>query len=300
MNEVTYDFESTQAPYNMKSTQEWFASIITRELDEKGESLSITPRGFFLEEEATKYLVAGPTLKADKRIQIYNQQYWWRLLKTMHDNFPLVTRLFGYHAFNQEIAIPYILKYPPCHWSLSLLGERLFQWAKKEYKSMDLPLIRNSIELDWAFHIAFILPQKYPLDIAQLSDPTKLLTSILHLQPYVFLFKWDYDLLTFRETFLGQDVDYWTEHDFPSLPKERCYFAVYRNVQHLMAWKKISEGEYKLLQQFQKGASIEKACAVLENNDALYEQAVSHLQEWMKEWTIRQWLTLDSKPAKVL
>lgn len=286
-----------QAPYNLSSTQEWFASVITRELDENGDSQSLSPKGMYLEEEAAKYVVPSPTLKPDKRVQIYNQQYWWRLLKTLHDNFPLVTRLFGYQSFNQEIAIPYLLRYPPYHWSLSIVGERLPHWIKEEYKALDLPLIRNAADLDWAFHACFLNPQKPPLNVELLTkeqDSSKLLTCTFYLQPYVFLFKWDYDLLAFREAFVAHDVDYWIDHDFPPLLKEQTYyFVLYRSPKNYIAWKKISAGEYALLQEFKKGSTLEAACAVLEKDDALYEEAASHLQEWMQEWTIRQWLTLD-------
>lgn len=297
---VAYKYKLSDAPYDMAATQEWFASIITRELDENDQTYTISPNGFFLEEEAAKYIVPSPTLKPDKRIQIYNQQYWWRLLKGLQDCFPLVIRLFGYHAFNQDIAIPYLLKYPPNHWSLTLLGERLPKWIKEDYKAPDAPLVRHAVDLDWAFHASFLAPKKTPLGLNQLTqgDGSQLLSYTFYLQPDVHLLKWDYDLLAFREIFLEKDVEYWVEHDFPPLAKEQTYhFALYRTLKYQIAWKKLSEGEYALLQEFKKGSTLEAACEVLELDDKLYEQAAMHLQEWLKEWTIRGWLTIDHASA---
>lgn len=285
-------------PYNLKATQEWFAGIITHKLVDNNYISSMSPNGMLIAEEASKYIVPSPYLKPHQRIQIYNQQYWWRLLNTLHDNFPLVTRLFGYQAFNEEIGIPYLIKYPPDHWSLNSLGERLARWISEEYEAQDQPFILNAAHLDWAFMASFIAAQQPALDLTHLiqNDPNNLLTYHFYLQPHIQLFKWDYDLLTFRESFIKQSVEYWTENDFPLLAKEKAYyFVLYRSQKNNIFWKEIGLGEYTLLDIFQKGSTIESACEHLEKGDAtIYEESVAHLQDWLQDWTARHWLTLET------
>ncbi len=99
-------------PPGLKSVQEWFGNVISSPLEDNNYIKTIAPSGYLIAEEAARYIIPTPNLRAHQRIQIYNQQYWWRLLKAMHESFPLVTRLFGYHAFNETIAIPYLYKYP--------------------------------------------------------------------------------------------------------------------------------------------------------------------------------------------
>lgn len=294
--QTMYDNKNIAIPKPLKKTQEWFAGIITNRLDDNTYIQPISPAGYLIAEEASRYVVPSPTLNPHQRMQIYNQQYWWRLLKAMHENFPLVTRLFGYHAFNETIGIPYLLKYPPTHWSLNVLGERLPQWIKKEYKAPDKKLIQNAVDLDWAFTASFTNPQKASLDLNLASQNLEqLLSYTFYLQSHLFLFKWDYDLFKFREEFLKQDVDYWIDNDFPTLPKEKTYhFVLYRTVKNHIGWKEISLAEFILLERLQKGSNIENACEALEKQDtSVYEYAAQHLQSWIQEWVQRGWLTLE-------
>ncbi len=291
--------QNTHIPRSLKSLQEWFASIITYKMDENSTISPITPSGLLISEEASRYIVPSPHLRPHQRIQIYNQQYWWRLLNTLHDNFPLVTRLFGYQNFNETIGIPYLLRYPPNHWSLSSLGTRLPKWITEHYQASDQAFILNATKLDWAFMASFIAPEKPPLNPSNLiqGNPESLLAYTFYLQPYIQVFSWEYDLFTFRDLLLKQSVDYWTTNDFSPLPKGKTYyFLLYRSPKNNMIWREISQAEYLLLDLLKKGSSIEAACAFLEKQEAsVYEKASIHLQEWFQEWTMRHWLTLDKE-----
>lgn len=293
--------ETPQIPYSLRTTQEWFANIITKRLGKNNTIQKYSPSGLLMADDVSRYVTSSSTLKPHQRMQIYNQQYWWRLLNTLHVNFPLVTRLFGYHAFNEKIGIPYILKYPPNHWSLALLGEHLPQWIAECYKEPDQSLISHASQLDWAFTASFVSAQHPALDLYQM-DPKeieKMIShSILYLQPHIHLFSWEYHLFAFREEFLKQDVDYWTEHRFPKLKKGQSYhFILYRNAKNNIAWREISLGAFLLLDRFKNGGTtIEAACEYLESQgEALYEEATTHLQEWLQDWTQSGWLTLVGK-----
>jgi hypothetical protein len=286
-------------PCQLKSTQQWFASIITHRLAENHTIQPYTPHGTLIAEEAARYIIPSLTLRPHQRMQIYNQQYWWRLLNTLHANFPLVTRLFGCQAFNEKIGIPYLLKYPPSHWSLNLLGDRLSTWIAECYQEPDQSLVLNAAHLDWAFMASFIAPQHPLPDLAQLiqDNPEHLLSQTFYLQPHIHLFTWEYDLLTFRGNFLKKDVDYWMEHRFPHLPKGKTYFFIlYRNLNNHLAWREISKGEFTLLQRFKTGSNMVDACEYIESQEsALYDYVAEHLQKWLQDWTQAGWLTFISQ-----
>jgi hypothetical protein len=282
----------TKPPEELRITQEWFASVITQKLNDKDKINSLSPRGGLIAEEACQYIAPSAKMRPHQRIQIYNQQYWWRLLNTMQTNFPFLTRLFGYQAFNKEIAIPYLLHYPPSSWMLSFIGQKLPLWLKNNYKKSDLPLIQNAARLDCAFTASFIAPQHPLLDLSSLSQgegPEAFLTCHFYLQPHVQLFKFDSNLFAFREEFLAKDVDYWMKHRFPKLPKVKgvtCHYALYRTLNHKIAYREISQGEYFLLDLFKGGITIEKACEVVEEQEtSLYEYVATHLQQWLIDWT---------------
>ena len=292
--EDPYCCQEPAYPYNLKSTQEWFANIITNKLGQDDTIQTYGSEGLLVAEEACQYVAPSPTLTPHLRMQIYNQQYWWRLLNTLHTNFPLVTRLFGRNAFNEDVGIPYLLKYPPNHWSLYAIGERLPKWVSENYHEKDQTLVYHAAELDWAFTSVFISGEEHPLDLPHLvkKNPEKLLEYPLHLQPHIHLFSWDYDLLTFRQSFLEQNEDYWIENRFPELPKGKTYrFVLYRNAKNHAAWREISEGEFLFLKHLKTGASIEETCTFMEGQDnCLYEETASHMQEWLQRWTQLGWL----------
>lgn len=290
-------------PKDLKDTQDWFASIITRPIDDENKMEMVSPSGKPMEEEAAKYIAPSPTMAPHSRIELYNQQYWWRLIATMQEIFPLVTRLFGHHGFNNQIAVPYLQKYPSQHWSLIHLGENLARWVEEDYTAKDKKLVYDAVCLDWAFNEAFTKQELPPLNLANLPEsgnPDNLITTPLYLQPYLYLFAWNYDLFAFRDTFLSQEPDYWIDNDFPDLPKDKPFFFVlYRDAYQDIRWKEISAAEYHLLVLYQKGSTVEQACIFLENQTdrTIFDEASNNLQNWFQEWTVRGWLSLE-KPKK--
>jgi hypothetical protein len=286
-------------PTSLKQTQKWFASIIARPIDENSSMMLISPKGQSMEKEAKKYIAPSHSLKPHERIEIYNQQYWWRLLSVLQENFPLVTRLFGYSHFNAEIAFPYLIKYPPTHWSLNYLGEHLPRWIEEEYQANDVQLILNAAQVDWAFSASFIAKQHPHIDISHLpknQNISCLLKSKLYLQPHVALLELDYDLFPFREKMIKEEGDYWIDHDFPDLHKEKKMFVLFRTRNNGISWNEITSGEFFLLKFFQQGISINKACEHLEKTDSkILEEASKNLHFWIQRWIIRHWLVMDSQ-----
>lgn len=282
-------------PDNLRTTQEWFGAIIGRSLTKEDKINPIAPNGMTIVKEAAKYIVPSPTLKPYQRIEIYNQQYWWRLLNTMQTNFPLVTRLFGASSFNNTIAVPFLVKYPPNHWSISYLGNRLPQWIQEEYRDTDKQLVYDAAYLDYIFAESFLADQLPFLDFNSLAqqDPDALLKKPFRLQPHFFLIQFDYDMPAFRELMVKEDEDYWIEHPFPELKKDKTYFfAIFRNLKNNISWKAIEKEEFMLLGQFKDGISIEAACDWIEVQEPAVQQIMeSKLQQWLQDWTKYGWLT---------
>jgi hypothetical protein len=286
-----------KVPLKLKKTQMWFGSIISRPIDEDSKMNPISPSGNPMEIEACDFIKPSPTLRPAERIEIYNQQYWWRLLSVLHETFPMVTRLFGYHDFNRMIAIPYLVKYPPNDWSLNVLGNQMESWIQDDYQEDDKQLILDAARIDFAFNDCFCSEQK-PLITTQslpdANDASSLMHKKIYLQPYVRLFELDYDLLEFRLEFLKQEPDYWIDHDFPQLKQEKhYYFLIFRNKEFNIEWFGLSEGEYHLLNYIKSGATIDEACEWLETQgESIYQEATENLHLWLQKWIVRQILSL--------
>lgn len=287
----------TTAPRSLVKKQIWFANLITQPLTDDNGILPFAPSKLPIEREATKEISASPTLLPWQRIEIYNQQYWWRVLQIMQELYPFVTRLFGYTDFNRTIAVPYLQKYPSTHWSIDRIGNKLPQWIRESYQSDDVELVKNAIDLDFAFQDSFIHQAKPIINISHLGEDelSALVHKRIYLQPYIHLFAFDYNLFSFREEMLKQEPDHWIENDFPELPKAKRYYGIiYRTNHDNVVWDNISSSEFHILRKFKEGCTIESACEWLENQDAtMSDEAAAHMHFWFQEWTMRGWLTLE-------
>lgn len=285
-----------KSPKELKQCQLWFGGVITQPIDEQSSINPIAPSGVPIQEEACFYIKPSPTLHPAQRIELYNQQYWWRLLNTLHDVFPFVTRLFGYSDFNQIIGIPYLIAYPPDHWSLNRLGLALTKWIEKAYEGPDKQLILDAARADQSYHDCFLAKAAKPIDLTDLGAPqdfASLLNRELYLQPFVRLFDLDYDLFRFRDAFLEKDPGYWVENPFPPLDKRPASYIITRNHLGNPFWIETSPTEVALLQLFEHGFTIENACEWIQDQDeTVVQEAEQHLQPWIQGWITKKWLFL--------
>lgn len=280
-------------PESLKNLQEWFGSIISRPIDFENRINPVAPSGKPIAVEACTYILPSPTLKPDQRIQIYNQQYWWRLLNTMHEVYPLVVRLFGYRNFNQVLGFPYFVHYPPSTWSLHIVGNHLPDFIKQFYQGEDFQLVLDAAQLDRAFNHAFCAAhmQSNLQDLAR-GDMSDLLATNLRLQPHFTLLEFKYDLPKFRDAFLKETPEYWLEHDFPEMDHSPIHCAVFRNGYNHVVTEILSPDEFYFLRLFEEGTTIDAACEWLEEQtDPVFEESGQHLQNWFQKWFLCQWLT---------
>ena len=228
---------------SVEEIQKRFAKALRQPLIDH-HTLLITPEA----EKAALDLLPSPTLEPLSRLEIYAQQYWWRLFNTLHEQYPFVTALFGYEGFNTHIASPYLLKYPPTHWNINFLGQTLPQWLQEEYHQDDRPLVMAAADIDASYTLSFFAKDA-PLPTSE--------TEVLHLSPSTFLFSWKWDLIPFRRELLKHPPDHWVENDFPPLNKERTYYTLIRRTPSgNIAADELTHANFLLLEQLQAGTSL--------------------------------------------
>lgn len=240
--------------------QNWFGKALSVPLDSP------------LSAEAATYL------KPAKGLEIYHKQYWWRLLNCLQENFPLLTRLYGYEGFNQKIGVPYLSKHPPDHWALCRLGQSLPDWFEQD-------LERDCAKIDAASQKAFWIKSYKPIDFSVLNE-NEILSKKITLQPHVHLFELGGDLFSFREILLQEEVSYWQSHPFPEIRVGQSYFVLYRNPKNHVKWKELEREEHTLLTLFQKGSTIQEACDQLQAHEGGEWEL---LPLWFREWTFLKW-----------
>ena len=267
-----------KAPSGLIRNQTWFAKTITTPMQRDSKLVG--------SHEASKYVLPSQTLTSHERMEIYHQQYWWRLLRCLAENFPFLTRLFGHATFNETIGVPYLSANPPTYWGLNGLGGTLPAYLEKNYDEEDRDLVIAASHIDWSMQIAFWIG-KGPLVDFSSAD---VLTTRIGLQPHVHLFDFPADLFTFREKFLEEEVEYWDTYPFPDLKAGRCFFLLYRNQENSVKWKELSRAEFALLTLFKEGSTIHEACEKVEAGEHA-EEAEEFLSLWFHEWTALELFT---------
>jgi len=271
----------SKVPIGLYTLQKWFGKVITTpiiNIDEKGIPTIDDAKH---KEEAKRLITPNKFLSSDQRIGIYKMQYWLRLFELLKEDFPFVLRLFGNDLFEEKIATPYLIKYPPNTWDLNFLGEMLAKWIEDNYQDgSDKKLLYYAAVIDTAYFQVFFAPEFD--QTSNISEETK-----IYLQPFVRVFELDADLFSFREKFLEQDPNYWLENDFPRLSKNKKFYTVLYRDYNKAKYSKISKGEYLLLKAFEMGSSIEGAFQNFP--EKLMKKA--DIELWFKTWSENNWLT---------
>lgn len=295
MNQINARLASP--PRALREVQEWFGALVSQRLTTDNRFPQRTPLGKNSERETERYIIPSPTLKPHERIEIYYQQYWWRLLRILHETFPSVTRLLGYTTFNATIAIPYLVRCPPHHWSIHYTGEKLPHWMQKYYRLHDADFLREVVACDWLMTAASVAPQLPFLDLAAFTaeEPDKLLTIPLKLQPHLHFLSCRGELPALRAELQTHPVEYWKDHALPSVDRTQLhYYIFYQTPTKQIAWKAVTATETQLLRQFQRGISLEGACGWIERQSpTIRAEMTAKLQEWIQQWASRHWITLS-------
>ena len=222
----------------MLETFQWFGKMIAQPLRPDHLLPQFSPWGTDSQLEASRFIAPSSALTPLERIQIYHQQYWWRLLKCLQQNFPTVTRLFSIESFDHELAVPYLTAHPPSHWALCRLGETFPQWLEKHYHADDRYLVTHAAQIDWAANHAFWAGSLPSAELTSQS-PEGTLSQNLILQPHIHLFSLEGDLLSLREAMLEHPPEYYNTNPFPSINYGEHHFVLYRTPQNLVTWKQI-------------------------------------------------------------
>ena len=284
-----HDKLDLQLPPELLKIQTWFGQMISKPLNAEGK-ISASSKTI---KTIAEHIAPGKVLSSERRLEIYNQQYWYRFLSALQEVYPALCRLFSYEFFNKTLAIPYLKKHPPLHFALGKIGEKLPHWIKAHYQKNDKALVQGIAEIDWTYWELFYTPKFPPLHFKP-EEISKVLRAPLSLQPHLRLFDFPFDLFTFRKKLLEHDVSYWIQADFPRLnqKKKRYYFLMFRNPFGEICWEELQEGESRLLKAVKEGGTLEGACLQLEAlGGTLYIQASKQLPHWIKKWIIREYLT---------
>jgi len=195
-----------------------------------------------------------------EQLEIYNRQYWFRLMGALSEDFPGLRVILGTERF-RAMAEAHLTDCPSRSFTLRNLGSRLPLWLRShpEWLQPDNRLARDVTNLEWAHIEAFDaaeLPALTPEDLTSEGPALRLI-----LQPYITVLELEYPVddiplavrkgQRFYTTSSGDGRRVPIKHPAP----EKVFVAVHRT-DFSVYYKRLAEDVYLLLSGIQDGLSL--------------------------------------------
>jgi hypothetical protein len=145
-----------------------------------------TEDGRSLSDVAAAYVKPNDRLTSFERLEIYNLQYWFRVIGAVSEDFPALNAVLGAKKFD-ALVLAYLQENPSTSFTLRNLGARLPQWLQehKELVPRRHRLLCDVARLEWAYVEAFDSAALAPLTDYDLRGLAA--DSTLTLQPHLRL-----------------------------------------------------------------------------------------------------------------
>ncbi len=259
--------------------REFFAAIRMPLRGSSRESTELAPNdeGHSAEflEKAREMMKPGENLSAEERLELYHRQYWFRVLDSVAEDFPILRKMAGERKF-WDLMEAYLEACPSGSFTLRHLGRRMAEFIGS-WDGLDGERRR------WFSAIA-ALEYSY-MEIFEAADwecvPAEdLATAGLALQPHVILLA------------LPVPADLcegWVE--FPPGPEAPVWIAVWRGENRGRLQCRLDEVEFELLLRLRSGGTLESIFA----EPASREPEPEEISSWFASWQARGWIAI--RPA---
>jgi hypothetical protein len=248
-------------------------------------------------------------LTALERLEIYNRQYWYRVLDAFAEDFPGLRAITGKRAF-ERLSRAYIAECPSQSFTLRNLGSRLEEWLRNhpEYAGRAPELALDMVRLEWAHIEAFdngAARVLGPEDLLELGPDFR-----AGLQPYVRLLHLRYPVDNLRIRVNADSEAHGTASNAVSMNRaggrrrnavhvqaEEIFVAVHR-VDFMVYYRRLAREEFLLLEAVTQARPIGEAIeAAFAGSDRPAEEISPLLERWFAIWAQLGWLCRPNEGA---
>jgi hypothetical protein len=245
------------------------AEDVRRPLTADFEMQETTDDGASVRAIAASYISPNDRLSSFERLEIYNRQYWFRLISAVSEDFPTLSALLGQHRFDSLI-LTYLNENPPTSWTLRDLSGKLpsFLEVHPEFTGRRQRLAVDVARLEWAYVDAFDRKHRTPLatEEAQAIGPESRLSLQPHLQLLELSYPVDSLVLAVKKhtpetEIVSNAANRRVAQTLPTLPamrQERVWLAVHR-FEDSVYYRRVDRETFLLLSALRSGASVSEA-----------------------------------------
>jgi hypothetical protein len=287
---------------NLLAIQRQMARAVMTPLTPSERMRNVAPDGRSLRAVANKIIKPNDHLTSFERMEIYNRQYWFRVLSGFAEDFPGLRAVLGTRAFD-KVAQAYLKDCPSQSFTMRNIGSQLETWLKKhpKFASPRQQLALDMVRLEWAEINAFDGKRETPLKPADLAEanPAKLR---LRLQPYLSLLDLKYPvddlLLEVRKNSEEASV---ASNAFSERHKTKRVAAVARmkpspiflavhRMDEEVYFRRLEPEEFAILSSLREGKPLNAAIeAALRKSATPADARPLLVQKWFQTWSTLGW-----------
>ncbi|MFY9804672.1 MAG: DNA-binding domain-containing protein [Candidatus Acidiferrales bacterium] len=284
------------------SLQRRMARAVMTPLTNSERMRAVAPNGRSMRVVASQIIKPNDRLTSFERLEIYNRQYWFRVLSGFAEDFPGLRAVLGGHRFD-AMAKAYLTDCPSQSFTLRNLGSRLEGWLRKHpsWAGSRQNLAVDMARLEWADIEAFDGEMETPLKPQDLAgaSPAKLR---LRLQPYVSLLdlrfpvddlllevRKDADVLDIASNTFSERHKRKRVSAVAKLKPSSMYLTVYR-LNEDVYFRRLQREEFLILSALHAGKSLNAAIDVaLRHSPLPAEDRAAQVESWFRTWSALGW-----------
>jgi hypothetical protein len=254
---------------NLADLQREMAAAVMMPLTVEEEMRAATPDGRATSVIAESFIAPNSRLTAFERLEIYNRQYWFRVMGALEEDFRALRAVVGSGAF-QVLSIAYLTAHPSRSFSLRNLGSKMAEWlwSNPKYAGRRHRLAVDVARIEWAFVEAFDLAEHEPLTLEQIATLDG--ASKLALQPHLRLIALEYPaddlVLGLHAREKRQTSEAGVKHDdgeeapakLPRLRRRPTWVAAHR-VENSVYYRRLTREEFLTLSALREGLALGQA-----------------------------------------
>lgn len=293
---------------NLETLQREMAAAIMQPLTPNEEMRPVAPDGRKMNAIAASFIAPNSQLNAFERLEIYNRQYWFRVLSALIEDFPALRAVVGGKAFD-AISVAYLTAHPSRSFTLRNLGSRLPEWiaANPALAGRRHRLAVDVARIEWAFVESFDNADWTPLTPDQVATLDG--NSRLALQPHLQLMALDYPaddlVLSLHDRQKRESSEAGQKHDgvqpdpvkLPSLRRKPIWLASHR-VDLRVYYRRLEREEYQTLAAIRRGMPLGEALeAGFAGSTLPATRRPQKVRDWFANWAELNWFcppALDS------
>jgi hypothetical protein len=294
------------APISLAQLQRTMAAAVMLPLTPGEQMQTHAPDGSSMSVLAESFIAPNSRLSAFERLEIYNRQYWFRVLGALAEDFPALRAVLGAAAF-EALSIAYLTAHPSRSFALRNLGSKFPDWlaSHAQFAGRRHSLALDVARIEWAFVEAFDSAAHTPLTADQVA--TLDAGSRLSLQPHLQLIALSYatadDLVLSLhqqekrqagEAGIAQGGDETPESDAPAkLPRLRrrpTWLAAHR-VNLSVYYRRLQREEFLTLAAIRQGLPLAEAIETgFAGSPIPPARRIPRIRQWFAHWAQLGWI----------